>query len=308
MLKRVRKRILREIFQAPVFRITSELAYKAALEKYAGNIPLLSPTDLALVNTFKREGIVVTSLEALGIPSTPLLIKAAKKLLPTIPKTFSSNKSEYVVHATSAQIMEYPELFLWGLEERLLNIAENCIGLPVAYHGLYFRRDLDNKIQVKSRQWHIDREDRCIIKVIVYLNDVSDSGGPFEYIPKPLTSLLSRSLKYNYGYIPDEAVKPVIPTSEWKPCLGPSGTVIFADTASIFHRGKLPVGSDRFTLFFDYTSRQPKNPWFCKSSLSEDELLLLAPRLSKRQRKCIFWREGERVPRVNLLTSLFKTL
>ena len=290
-LKRVRNRVLREIFQIPVFRVPSKLAYKAALEKYVDNLPVLSPTELTLVDAFKREGIFVTSLEALAIPSTPLLINAAKKLLPKIPKTLSKNKNEYVVHATSAQIMEYPELFLWGVEERLLNIAENCLGLPLAYHGLYFRRDLANKVQVKSRQWHIDMEDYRTLKIIVYLNDVSDDGGPFQYIPKSLTALLSQSLKYNYGYIPDKVVKSIIPTSHWNSCLGPSGTVVFADTARILHRGKIPVVSDRFTLFFDYTSRQPKNPYYCKSSLSKDELLVLAPRLSKRQRDCIFWRE-----------------
>lgn len=288
----VRNRILREIFKTPVFQVPSELAYKAALEKYVGNLPVLSPNDLTLVDILRCEGIVVTSLEALAIPSTPLVLNAQKKILPTIPRHLSSNKNEYVVHASSAQIMEYPELFLWGLEERLLNIVENYIGLPVAYHGLYFRRDIANNIQVKSRLWHIDREDRRILKIIVYLHDVSDDNGPFQYIPKPLTSLLSRSLKYNYGYIRDKAVKSVIPTSDWKSCTGPSGTVIFVDTASIFHRGKVPVGSDRFTLFFDYTSQRPKHPFYCKSSLSKDELLLLATRLSKRQRECIFWRKG----------------
>ena len=290
-LKRVRNRVLREIFQIPVFRVPSKLAYEAALEKHVDNLPELSPTELTLVDAFKSEGIVVTSLEALAIPSTPLLINAAKNILPKLPKTLSNHKNEYVIHATSAQIMEYPELFLWGVEERLLNILENCIGLPLAYHGLYFRRDLANKVQVKSRQWHIDMEDHCIVKVIVYLNDVSDDGGPFQYIPKSLTPLLSHSLKYNYGYIQDKVVKSVIPTSDWKSCPGASGTVIIADTASIFHRGKIPVVSDRFTLFFDYTSRQPKNPYYCKSSLSKDDLLVLAPKLSKRQRECIFWRE-----------------
>jgi hypothetical protein len=175
MMKRVRNRILREIFQTPVVQIPSELAYKAALEKHVTKLPVLSPADLTFVDTFKREGIFITSLEALGIPSTPLILNAAKKLLPRIPKTLDRIKNEYVVHATSTQIMEYPELFLWGSEERLLSIVENYLGLPVAYHGLYFRRDLANEIQVKSRLWHLDMEDRRSVKIIVYLNDVGET-------------------------------------------------------------------------------------------------------------------------------------
>lgn len=75
----VRNRILREIFKTPVFQVPSELAYKAALEKYVGNLPVLSPNDLTLVDILRCEGIVVTSLEALAIPSTPLVLNAQKK-------------------------------------------------------------------------------------------------------------------------------------------------------------------------------------------------------------------------------------
>ena len=287
-LKRIRKRILREILQIPFFRSLSELAYQRAIKKYASNLPVISPTDFAIVDALRREGIFVTSLEILEIPSTSLLLHASKNLLPEIFKIYPSSKKQYIIHASSTQLMEYPELFLWGLEERLLNIIENYLGLAVAYHGLYFRRDLANGIQRKSRLWHIDREDRRMLKIIIYLNDVSDDGGSFQYIPKSLTSLTSRLLKYNYGYIEDKAMEEIVPQSEWKSCPGSSGTVIFADTASIFHRGMVPVVSDRLSIFFDYTSRQPKNPHYCKSSFSVNELLILAKMLSKRQKKCIF--------------------
>jgi hypothetical protein len=97
---------------------------------------------------------------------------------------FSGDENEFVVHATNEQMMEYPEIFLWGLEQRLLNIAENYLGLPVAYHGSYFRRDIANQVEKKSRLWHMDSEDRKLFKVIVYLNDINDERGPFQYLPK----------------------------------------------------------------------------------------------------------------------------
>lgn len=288
----VRNRILKEIIQLPVLRVPSELGYIAALKEYSSELPVLSPHDSAMVDIVKREGILVTSLEELAIPSASLLIDAAQKLLPTIPTPLSNHTAEFVFHATHSQIMSYPEIFLWGLEERLLNIVENYIGLPVAYHGVYFRRDIVSSVQVKSRLWHTDIEDYRNFKAIVYLNDISDDGGPFQYIPKSLTSLLSSSLKHKSSHIKDEAVQTVIPVSFWKSCTGPSGTVILVDTANIFHRGKIPTKSDRFTLFFDYTSRRPKHPFYCKSSLSKDELFLLETRLSERQRECIFWRKN----------------
>ncbi len=290
MLKRLRNRIQREISQVPVFRVSSDFAYQVALREHAGNLPTISSADLTIVESLRHEGIFVTSLEALAISSTAKLLQEAQSLTPTIQATSLVRRKEYVIHATSTQLMEYPNLFLWGLEEQILNMIESYLGLPVAYHGLYFRRDLANEVQIRSRLWHLDKEDHRIVKIIIYLNDVCEDKGPFQYIPKHLTSLTSKRLGYNYGYIKDKVMEPVVPKSEWRSCLGASGTVVIADTASIFHRGKPPVDSDRISIFFDYTSRQPKSPYYCNSSFSTEELLALAKILSERQKEYIFWR------------------
>ncbi|NJM56505.1 MAG: hypothetical protein HC857_02255 [Synechococcales cyanobacterium RU_4_20] len=66
------------------------------------------------------------------------------------------------------------------------------------------------------------------------------------------------------------------------------------DTAALIHRGKVPE-RDRYTLFYDYTSRLPRRPYYCKSSLPEPELSRVARVLNQRQRECVFWRESGRV-------------
>ncbi|WP_340626611.1 hypothetical protein [Aphanizomenon flos-aquae] len=68
-----------------------------------------------------------------------------------------------------------------------------------------------------------------------------------------------------------------------------AGTVIIADTASIFHRGKPPITSDRFTLFFDYTTIRYKQVLHGTSTLPYKDLLVLSKYLSESQKKCIFW-------------------
>jgi len=64
-----------------------------------------------------------------------------------------------------------------------------------------------------ARQWHLDVEDR-MLKIIIYLNDVNLHGGPFEYIPKYSSSLLSQSLNYSSGLLSDEVMKTVVPISD----------------------------------------------------------------------------------------------
>jgi len=289
MMKRVRNLILREMMQLPVLQNITELAYYEALEKHARHLPLLSADDSLLIKEITAKGAFITNEENLSIPSTSTILQSAEKLLPRLRES-RVDKDDITIHATSAQIMDYPELFLWGLEERLLDIAENYLGLPVAYHGVYFRRDIANQIHDRSRLWHVDMEDRRVLKVIVYLNDINDECGPFQYISKPLSALFCDSLKYSYGYLKDETVQSVIPISDWQSCVGKKGTVIFADTGSVLHRGKIPLELDRYTLFFDYTSRQPERKFYCKSSLPMDDLRKLEKQLSPRQKECVFWR------------------
>jgi glycosyltransferase involved in cell wall biosynthesis len=168
-------------------------------------------------------------------------------------------------------------------------LVEYYLGLPVAYHGVYLRRDLANNIQKKTRLWHLDLEDRKMLKIIIYLHEVCEEAGPLQYISKGLTPWIFHQLKYSYGKISDQKIQAIISSTNWKSCLGKAGTVIFIDPASVFHRGKVPIKSDRFSIFFDYTSRVPKYPYFCKYCCGINELIQLSQPLGQKAKNCIFW-------------------
>ncbi|MEI2580828.1 hypothetical protein [Scytonema sp. PRP1] len=283
-IRRLPNKIKRIILNISVFQLISQLVHQKKLEKYVKYLPKISLEDSNVVEYLRQEGTYVTSLQALQISSTSLMIASAEKLLPEL-LAFSSDKN-HVISLPLLKLMKYPEIFLWGLQERLLNIIENYIGLPVLYHGAHFRREIANGKLIDVRQWHTDVEDHRMVRIIVYLNDVSLNGGPFEYISKNSTSLLRQTLQYSSGFVSDDIIKTLIPTSDWKPCIGRSGTVIFSDTRNVFHRAKPPVGADRFSITFSYTSRRPMTI-FSKVRLSGDELLGISSRLSRRQKQCI---------------------
>ncbi|AFY41026.1 hypothetical protein [Nostoc sp. PCC 7107] len=291
LLSKIQKRIFKKIYQIPFIKQQNDITYQKAINKYKRNLPIISKDDLALVEKINHEGVAITSLDNLGIASNYQLLQTAKYLASEIKQDISSDDNQYVIHASSQRIIEYSEIFLWGLEQRLLNIIEHYLGLPVAYHGTYFRRDLANKLEKGSRLWHLDPEDRKVLKIIVYVNDVSENQGPFQYIPLSLTSNIVQSLKYNYGYIPNQTMQKVTSPNNYKSCIGSSGTVIFAATGSIFHRGKAPENSDRFTIFFDYTSRRKKELFYINNSLPHQALLKLSKNLSVRQKQSLFWQE-----------------
>jgi hypothetical protein len=122
-VRRIPNKLKRILLQFPFFQKKSELAYRKQIEKYVNYLPEISPEDLTLVDSLRQEGAFVTSLQALEIPSTSLLLPSTEKLLPEL-RAFSSNGNN-VISLPYFKLMKYPEIFLWGLEERLLNIIEN---------------------------------------------------------------------------------------------------------------------------------------------------------------------------------------
>lgn len=289
ILLKIRKKILRKIDQHPFTRDYATRIHEQALAEHIKNLPVLPARHQSLFEKIQQEGAVITSLQELAMESSYDMFKVAQKLVSKLRRKSVDDQNEIVIHATPKQMLENPQIFLWGVEKNILNIVENYIGLPVAYQGAHFRRDIGNQLEKGSRLWHIDQEDRKIFKIIVYLNDVDENGGPFQYIPKPLTMRLVQIMGYSSGYINDETMQKFISPSNYRSCPGKAGTVVFAATDSILHRGKPPINADRFTAFFDYTSRRHKQALHGTSTLPYDDLLFLTRNLSEQQRECIFW-------------------
>ncbi|MDZ8185442.1 MAG: phytanoyl-CoA dioxygenase [Nostoc sp. ChiSLP02] len=248
--------------------LTSDLKYYLALWKHSKKLPELGVGDRQILNALKKDGAYVTTLADLGFDSSSELLKAAYEQLSQMEDPNNSHLDEKLPYIYT--VTGVPEISNWGKETRLLNIIENYIGLPVAFHGVHLRKDFPSKHQFGTLLWHSDAEDRRIIKIFVYLSDVEQKTGPFEYIPRSLAPVFSwkyiqlyyKLFKSRYLGIDDEDVKPVIPKSAWKSCTGAAGTVIIADTKKALHHGTVRT-EERSTLFFCYTANPPERPDLC---------------------------------------------
>ena len=254
MLNQVRKKIS---------VLKDELVYRAKLRQHHHHLPILTGSDRLIAESLKKEGICITTLADLGLPSTSQLLDAAKSFLPSMGR---SNYESYNQNPPEIfTVTDLPNFFKWGNEKRLINILENYIGLPVAYHGVQIRKDFINQSQFSTMLWHRDSEDRRIVKIIIYLNDVDEQQGPFEYVPSSFTSGLNFYRLYykihNKG-INDETLNKIVPKSAWKSCTGAAGTVILSDTNRLLHHGTART-EERSTLFFIYTANPPKRPGLC---------------------------------------------
>ncbi len=271
--------------------------YDRALAGHRAQLPELSGLDAEIVAGLKRDGIHVTSLMALGIAGSGAMLGAGQELARDFSEEAWRQTRNGVPFTAvpSGEIVARPEIFTWGVEDRLLDIAEAYIGLPVAYDGLNIIYTVADRRAVATRSWHRDREDRRMLKVAVYCNDVGQGGGPFQLLRRsdrvqhdaqgfhypPYTGGdMHRMFGVNYKH-------------DVLTCEGSAGTVIFADTAGYFHRGEPAVTQDRAAIFHSYFARTPRHPFFCeRSGLSRAQIASLVEDAPPRQRAAALWREN----------------
>jgi hypothetical protein len=111
--------------------------------------------------------------------------------------------------------------------------------------------------RVSSQRWHRDYNDKHLLKVFLYLVDVDEAMGPFQYVPGsqpggpyadawPWTPL-------GQNYPTEEELESRIPASAVHSFVGPKATLIFCNTAG-FHRGGFSTTNPRVLATATYCS------------------------------------------------------
>jgi hypothetical protein len=248
----------------------------------------ISSADLEILLDLESAGIHVTSLSRLGLPGTDQLLEhAAVWRNRLVTEAGSGDGPSFAVLADPPELASRsPELLLWGLQDRLFDILESYTRLSLRCLNVAVRRDLADGTEHSTRRWHIDINDFRYLKIIVYLNDVGDDGGPFEYLPDCHSRSLLRS---GQPKSVDPARLSEFGDQPWRTCSGPAGTTILVDTARLYHRGKSPQ-QERFTVFYSFASHHPRRPDLC--SAAQFPLARLNLPLGKAQAERLDWPEG----------------
>ena len=284
--KKAINKIGKIIYYIPLAKWIVDLIYEKRVAQYRASLPKLNREDRVILEALQKTGTYTIAIEDLQLKSTEYFLEKTTDLvnfLKNIP-----SKDQFLIDLKSDKFANYPEIFLWGIEQRFLDIFEYHIGLPIYYQGYSMRRDIVTKTHDSKciRNWHRDGEDRTVIKIIIYLNDIGVDGGHYEYIPKDLSRKAAKRLNYNLGYLNDEKMMDLIPKEYWDKCMGKLGTVIISETSSVFHRAKTPEKEDRFSISFCYTSNKPKFYWDSQR-LFPKNLSEIRNQLNKKQRNAL---------------------
>jgi hypothetical protein len=245
----------------------------------------------SIVAMLQAHGIAQSHIDVLDLPGTSVMISSVGALIEAWRvrlREQARSGSDFLMIPPN-DIVSRPEIFRFGLHPELLKLAEAHIGLPVAFDGVTVQYTVADGRQVSTRDWHRDREDRRMVKLAIYLNDVDDAGGPFQLLPQERA--------HDGGFYLSEAEAAQVHAGEGctppVSCEGPAGTVVFADTARFFHRGKPATGQDRAAVFFSYFARKPQRPYFCeRSGLTRCQIAALTEGMLPEQRAAALWQRA----------------
>ena len=143
---------------------------------------------------------------------------------------------------------------------RMLDLANTYLRLwsKLEYVDMWYSvPQPEEAARISSQRWHRDFNDRHLLKVFVYLVDVDEGTGPFQYVPESAPggrygdAWPWRPLGENYP--PEGELETRIPADAVKTFTGTKGTLLFCNTAG-FHRGGFATTAPRILATATFSS------------------------------------------------------
>ena len=169
---------------------------------------------------------------------------------------------EFVVrlHSYGVQLSLDDPWFRTAASHRLLDLANAYLEMwsKLEYVDVWYSVPQPaDAARISSQRWHRDYNDQHLLKVFLYLVDVDEAMGPFQYVPgsQPGGQYADawpwEPLGKNYPT--EEELEAIIPSSSVRAFTAPKGTLIFCNTAG-FHRGGFSTTSPRVLATATYSS------------------------------------------------------
>jgi hypothetical protein len=169
---------------------------------------------------------------------------------------------EFVVRLQSygVDLGESDPWFSVVASRRLLDLANAYLEMwsKLEYVDVWYSVPQPSEAErISSQRWHRDYNDKHLLKVFLYLVDVDEDMGPFQFVAGsqpggPYADAWGwQPLGQNYPT--EDELEGRIPTSAVKTFTGPAGTLLFCNTAG-FHRGGFSTTKPRVLATATYSS------------------------------------------------------
>jgi hypothetical protein len=250
------------------------LANRAARRHFAHSRPALDDVQRRVVERLREEGYTTLPFSEL-VPDTAvwdeLEADASAFVADTEAGLASEREGGEAVLRRRAGKEFLVRKYSWGVElgpddpwlrlgtnQRLLDVANEYLQMwsKLEYVDVWYTQPGGTDERKSSQRWHRDFNDRHLLKAFLYLVDVDEETGPFEYVPRSapggeLDKLWPwRPLGDNYP--PDDEFAERL-NGRSVSFTAPKGTLIFCNTSG-FHRGGFATGKTRVLATWTWDS------------------------------------------------------
>lgn len=234
----------------------------------------LNPEAQRVLADLNRDGIAVTTAgELLGAGSVYEEMEAAVAALEerlaaelldkrkNAGDTAAIGQKTFLYHLLGKKpLLDEQTVFArFALQDGILNIVNSYFGMFTRLREYNVWHTFASDAPARESQlWHRDREDRLILKVFVYLNDIDEGAGPFTYAPGthqkgPIQTTPESYNENGVRRTTNEQMARVVPADRWICATGPKSSIIFTDTHG-YHKGGHATKSDRIMYTSMFTS------------------------------------------------------
>ncbi len=152
------------------------------------------------------------------------------------------------------QFCAYPELVRFSVSEPLIRAASAYLGtVPVfASARLWWSPTRPQSTPTSSQRFHSDHEDTTQVKLLLYVEDVSEGNGPFSFFTPEASDRIRAAAGTRRGRIDDAKVSEIAGREKPISLVGPAGTAAFVDPSRCLHFGSRAYAGDRFALSLQF--------------------------------------------------------
>jgi Phytanoyl-CoA dioxygenase (PhyH) len=240
---------------------------------YARSRPSLDDTQLRIVRELDAQGYSVCSFRELSSETDRTAVEG--QAAEFIAETEAGLREEAAVEITPRRgagkeflVRKYDAGAVLALDDpwlrvaasrRLLDVANAYLGMwsKLEYVDLWYSIPQPDAERTASQLWHRDFDDRHLLKAFLYLSDVDEDAGPFEFVPGSQPGGPHADLHpwapMAGGRVPDEEVREHVASEGVMTFTGARGTVIFCNTSGL-HRGGFAQGKPRVLATATYCS------------------------------------------------------
>jgi hypothetical protein len=247
------------------------LSNRSSRRHFESERPVLDDLQQRIVADLRRDGFSLLSLpELFPGDEWPAIEEQGSRFIAQTEEGLAGGGEglrvrqgkEFVVrlHSYEVELGDDDPWFRACASHRMLDIANTYLGLwsKLEYVDMWYSvPQPEDKDRISSQRWHRDFNDKHLLKAFLYLVDVDESTGPFQYVPgsapggRYADAWPWRPLGENYP--PENELESRIPGDGIETFTGPKGTFLFCNTSG-FHRGGFATAKARVLATCTYSS------------------------------------------------------